>query len=121
MLKASLKKSLSKLIKPAKSKDSKDSFVISVPRFKSTSLNMYLVFTVVIFAFIMGMLTIKVLDLQQQVKETKDASTAAVQNGGSTLPSAVPTPAGPVNVAIGNYPIKGNANAKVTVIEFADL
>ena len=119
----SLKKSLSKIIKPEteKTTSTKDSFTIRVPRFKNVSLNSYLIFVVVIFAFIMGMLTNKVLDLQAQVNETKSASTASAQTGGSTLPSLQSTPAGPVHVAIGKYPIKGNANAKATVIEFADF
>jgi protein-disulfide isomerase len=121
MSKASFRKSLSKIFKPTKTKVSKDSYTIAVPHFRSLSLNSYLVFVIIIFAFILGMLTIKVLDLQNQVNSNKNASAAVAQNGGNTIPSAIPTPAGPVNVAIGNYPIKGNANAKVTVIEFADF
>jgi protein-disulfide isomerase len=116
-----LKKSLAKVIKPSKTKGSKNSFTFTLPHFKSVSLNTYLIFVIVIFAFILGMLTIKVMDLQQKVNENNNASAAVAQNAGNTLPSTLPTPAGPVNVAIGNYPIKGNANAKVTVIEFADL
>jgi protein-disulfide isomerase len=116
------KKSLAKIIKPKKrTRGSKNSFSLPLPHFKSLPLNTYLVFVIVIFAFILGMLTIKVLDLQQQVSDTKQASAATPQTGGNTLPSTFPTPAGPVNVSAGNYPIKGNSNAKVTVIEFADF
>src|SRR5579872_5706344 len=111
-------KSLAKIFKPKKGlKRSRNSITIPFPRLKSLSLNMYLVFVIVIFAFILGMLTIKVLDLQQQVNVSKDASAAVAQNGGSTLPSVAPSPAAPVNVAVGNYPARGNDNAKVTVIE----
>ena len=122
MPKVALHKSLAKIFKPKKkSKSSKDSFIVPIPRFKDLSLNSYLVFVIVIFAFILGMLTIKVLDLQQQVTDTKNTSADAAQPAGNTLPSTLPTSAGPVNVAVGNYPLKGDANAKVTVIEFADF
>jgi protein-disulfide isomerase len=121
MAKSSFKQSFAKLFKRSqKTKGSKNSYSIPVPHFRSLPLNTYLVFVIVIFAFILGMLTIKVLDLQQQVNDNKSAS-AAVPQGGSTLPSAIPTPAGPVNVSVGNFPMKGNSNAKVTVIEFADF
>lgn len=37
-------------------------------------------------------------------------------------PSAAPSaPAGKVNVEVGHFPAQGNANAKVTVVEFADF
>ena len=113
-----LKKSFSKIVKPATWKKAK----LKIFSFKNFTANSFLVFTVVIFAFILGMLTIKVLDLQQQVKEAKDASTAVAQNSAGTIPSQTPpTQTGPVNVGVGNYPIHGDPNAKVTVIEFADL
>lgn len=121
MAKTSLKKKITKILKPSNSKDTKDSFVIKIPHFKNLSNNTYLVFIIVIFAFIMGMLTIKVMDLQQQVTATKVASAAATQPSGGTMPSVSSTPAGPVNVSVGNYPVRGNMNAKVTVIEFADF
>jgi protein-disulfide isomerase len=121
MAESSLKKTFAKIFKPKKkSKGSKDSFTIPLPHFSNISLNSYLVFVVVVFAFILGMLTIKVLDLQQQVNENKNASAAVAQPAGNTLPSIIPT-TGPVNVAVGNYPPKGDTNAKVTVIEFADF
>lgn len=110
------------MFKPKKrSNGSKDSFSFTIPHLKNVSANTYLVFVIVLFAFILGMLTIRVLDLQQQVNENKNASAANAQAGGSALPSALPTPAGPVNVSVGNYPPQGNTNAKVTVIEFADF
>src|SRR5579872_2235141 len=103
-------KSLAKIFKPKKGlKRSRNSITIPFPRLKSLPLNTYLVFVIVIFAFILGMLTIKVLDLQQQVNNTQNtnAQTAqAAQPGGNTMPSTPPAPAGPVNVAVGNYPIK---------------
>ena len=123
MIKSPFKKSLAKLFKPKKgAKGSKDSVTFTLPRFKSLPLNTYLVFVIVVFAFILGALTIKVVDLQQQVNDKQGTSATAqtAQTVGNT-PSTIPTPAGPVNVGVGNFPIKGDTNAKVTVIEFADF
>jgi len=119
MKKISLKKKLAKIGKSAAWKNSAK----HVFSFKNVSLNAYLVFVVIIFAFILGMLTSKVMYLQQQVNDAKSASAAApAQNtAGGTIPSTPPMPAGPVNVGVGNYPPQGDANAKVTVIEFADF
>jgi protein-disulfide isomerase len=120
MAKSTLRNSFAKIFKPKKkTKGSKGSYTITIPRFKSVSLNTYLVFVIIIFAFILGMLTIKVADLQQQVNHSSSASAATAQDSG--VPSALPTPAGPVNVSVGNYPVKGDSNSKVTVIEFADF
>ncbi|HSX08696.1 MAG TPA: DsbA family protein [Candidatus Saccharimonadales bacterium] len=116
MKKAPLKKSLSNIFKPT---TSKDSFTIRVPRFKSGSLNAYMVFVIVIFAFLLGVLTNKVVDLQGKVNDMSKANTAPTS--ATALPSADPTPAGPVNVSVGNFPVRGDTNAKVTVIEFADF
>lgn len=85
------------------------------------SLNAYLIFVIIIFAFFLGMLTNKIFDLQNQVNDMSKATPAQQTAAGSTLPSLQPTPAGPVNVSVGNYPPRGNVNAKVTVIEFADF
>lgn len=91
--------------------------------FKHISMTKFLVFTIVIFAFFLGMLTTKVVDLEKQVKDagTPTVAAAAAGTGTNTIPSAAPAPAGPVNVAVGNYPVQGDPNAKVTVIEFADF
>ena len=84
--------------------------------------NTFLIFTIIIFAFVLGILTSKVIDLQQQVKNAQNANTLVQQNPAAVQPSGQPsTPSGPVNVAVGNYPPLGNPNAKVTVIEFADF
>ncbi len=120
MAKSSFQQSLAKIFKGSKKAKGTSTSYIPFPKFKSLSLNTYLVFVIVVFAFILGMLTIKVVDLQDQVNSGKSAS-AAAPAGDNSLPSAIPTPAGPVNVGVGHFPIKGNDNAKVTVIEFADL
>jgi len=122
MIKSSLKEKISHVLKPntqsTKKKKDGDSFVIRIPRFKNFSLNMFLVLVIVVFAFFLGMLTNKVFDLEKQVSGT---GTAAQANTAAGAPSAIPSPAGPVNVSVGNYPPRGNTSAKVTVIEFADL
>lgn len=89
--------------------------------FKHISMTKFLVFTIIVFAFFLGMLTNKVIDLEQQVKNTSAPTTAAATAGTNALLQATPAPAGPVNVAVGNYPVQGDPNAKVTVIEFADF
>jgi protein-disulfide isomerase len=116
MKNVSVKKPVSKLIKSIKSKGT---FLVKIPKFSKIPMNSFLVFTIIIFAFLLGMLTNKVLDLEQQVKSTTNMPTT--QNSIATAPSTPPTQTGPVNVAIGNYPVKGDVNAKVTVIEFADF
>jgi protein-disulfide isomerase len=118
MKKTSFKKSLSKFSKKIKSKDS---FIFKIPNLKNGSSTMYLIFVVVIFAFFLGMLTNKVFDLEKQVNDMSSATPAAqAQSGSAALPSIAPS-VGPVNVSVGKYPVLGNSNAKVTVIEFADF
>jgi protein-disulfide isomerase len=98
-----------------------DSFVINIPRlrFKQDSLNGYLIFSLVIFAFLLGMLTNKVLFLEKQVKDaSKTASVPTTAN--QAAPTAVPPPQ-IVKVDNGKLPILGNENAKVTIVEFMDL
>lgn len=119
MKKISFKKSLSKITKSIKKRNFK------IPHFKNVTLNTFLVITIIVFAFFLGMLTNKVFDLQQQLTDAKSASAAVAAQPNTALQppvSGAPAPpSGPVNVAIGNFPIKGDSNAKVTVIEFADF
>ncbi len=44
-----------------------------------------------------------------------------VQQQPSPTPSQPAAPTGPVNVAVGHFPVQGDAKAKVTVIQFADF
>ena len=105
-----------------KTEQPKDQFVLRIPRlnFRNGSLNAYLVFVVVIFAFILGMLTNKVLYLENQVKTNANANTAAQANPQAAIPTAVPPPA-VVKVDNGHLPLKGDSNAKVTIVEFSDF
>lgn len=89
-------------------------------RLHSPSLNVYLVFVVIIFAFLLGMLTNKVMYLQTQLKEAKDAAAKAAAN---TQAAAAPQPTVPpyANVDNGHFPLKGDNGAKVTMVEFSDF
>ncbi len=77
---------------------------------------MYLVFTIVIFAFILGMLTNKILYLESKIKA--DNAMAALPTPAQPLKD---TPPQVVNVEKGHLPPMGNANAKVTIVEFSDF
>jgi protein-disulfide isomerase len=103
-----------KTIKP------KDYFAITLPRisFRNAPLNVYLVAVLVIFAFLLGMLTNKVLYLEQVAKNPPVPTPAPNVQAGIT---AAPTPPQVVNVAVGHFPPQGNTNAKLKIVEFADL
>jgi protein-disulfide isomerase len=122
MARATTAKTIPTETKPLpKSEKAHDHFVLRIPRlnFKNGSLNAYLVFVVVVFAFLLGMLTNKVLFLENQVKNNANANTAAA-NPQAAIPTAVPPPA-VVKVDNGHLPARGDANAKVTIVEFSDF
>ena len=82
-----------------------------IEEIKST--NRALIVVLIIASFFLGSLTNKV---------------ATMKTGGTAGTNAVPTPAAQVpqapakvNVGVGNFPVLGNKNAKVTVINFADF
>lgn len=116
MRKAVAKKSIE--TKKTTKTTSDDHFTIRVPRlnFKNSTLNMYLVFTVIIFAFILGMLTNKVLYLESQLKGTVAAEAAPTQAA-----EEQPAPPQIVKVDNGHLPVLGNNSAKVTIVEFSDF
>ncbi len=93
---------------------------IRIPRFsfRDTPTNGFLVLTLVIFAFLLGMLTNKVMYLQSTAKQATVA--AAINPQPSTYPTQ-PSPPQIVKVDNGKLPLLGNANAKVTVVEFSDF
>jgi protein-disulfide isomerase len=106
----------------AKEEKAKDHYNLRIPRlnFKDGSLNLYLVLVLVIFAFLLGMLTNKVLYLEDQVKKGANANTAEQANGQDTLPEQAAPPQ-VVDVESGHLPILGNKDAKVTIVAFSDL
>lgn len=85
---------------------------------QSRSVTPVLVILLIIASYFLGMLTAKVQYLEQGKTTTKPSAQAAALSPGI---SAAPTVPPKVNVTTGHLPIKGNANAKVTVIEFADF
>ncbi len=86
---------------------------------RNASINVFLVLILIIFAFFLGLLTNKVIYLEQQVKNTTVAAAGA---GAQNPQPAAPTPPAVVkNLSQGQLPILGNKDAKVTMIEFSDF
>lgn len=90
---------------------------LRVPRisFKDTPINVYLVYTIAIFAFLLGMLTNKVMYLEK-VANTNAAPAAAADPAAPAAPPAVVE-----NLDKGKLPLLGSKDAKVTIIEFSDF
>jgi protein-disulfide isomerase len=76
-----------------------------------------LVVLLVIAAFLIGVLFTKVQYLEKG--GTANNQQAAAPAG--TAQQAAPTPGARVKMAAGHFPLKGNANAKVSIVEFADF
>src|SRR5437879_9948193 len=89
---------------------------ITLPRFtfKETKINVFLVYSLVIFAFLLGMLTNKVIYLEKAAN-TPAPTAAPNQAVGPTTPPVIK------GLKNGHLPTLGNRNAKVTVVEFADF
>jgi len=91
-------------------------FKFKLPRltFKDTNINVYLVYTLIIFAFLLGMLVNKVMYLEKAAKNPTPTVAAD--------PNQPPAPPAVVEgLDTGKLPVLGNKNAKVTVIEFSDF
>ena len=84
------------------------------------SSNQVLVVLLVVAAFLIGVLLTKVqyLEKGQTTGANNQAAAPAAQDNNQ---AAAPTPGAKVDVALGHFPLKGNANAKVTIVEFADF
>jgi protein-disulfide isomerase len=104
-------------------KGNKEYFEIRIPRlsFQNNGINTYLVFILVVFAFLLGMLTNKLVYLQKQTKGQTQANAAGANNVPTIDPNATPTPLPKVNIDMGKLPILGDNKAKVTMIEFGDF
>ena len=98
-------------------KSKKDYLEIRVPKlgFQNTTANGYLIFTIVIFAFLLGMLTNKVIYL-----ETINKAAQNTQIADDSAPTK-PEPPVFVDVKTGNLPPLGNKDAKITIVEFSDF
>lgn len=119
-------KKIQKLKIPAiksEEKKSKSYVNVTVPKFAlSRSTNGYLIIILLVFAFLLGMLTNKVLYLENAQK-SKAGSIAANAPFADTAqaPQAIPTEdLSPKKVSIDDDPILGDKNAKVTMIDFTD-
>ena len=119
------KRAATKKITTPEIKKSVRKFTISLPqniawkKFMPKSSAQILVILLVVAAFLIGVLFDKVQYLEKgQIAITNPgAAVPAGQNG----QQAAPTPGAKVSVAIGGFPVQGNKNAKVTIIEFADF
>lgn len=101
-------------------KNTSKNYSVSIPKFalNNKSYTPILIILLMVASFFLGSLTTKVQYLQ------KGATTGtAPSNPQAAVPGqpTAPPPGAKVNVAKGNFPILGNKNAKVTVIEFADF
>jgi protein-disulfide isomerase len=93
---------------------------INWKKFMPKSSTQILVVLLVVAAFLIGVLFTKVqyLEKGQIAIANPGAAAPAGQNGQPAAPAA---PGAKVNVAIGGFPVQGNKDAKVTLIEFADF
>jgi protein-disulfide isomerase len=83
-------------------------------RIKTTQI---LVILLVIAAFLIGVLYTKV----QYLEGNQGSNQAAAPSAAGTAAQPSVAPGTPVNVSVGHFPVLGDKNAKVTVIEFADF
>jgi len=103
---------------PAKKSDYME---IRIPRFsfREVRANGYLLFTaVIILSFFLGMAVNKIMYFQSAAKIT--AASAAANTQTANAPTQPPPPQF-VKVDNGHFPLQGNNNAKVTIVEFADF
>lgn len=101
----------------SKKESKKEYLEIRVPRlsFKNTPVNVYLVFTLVIFAFLLGMLTNKVIYMEKLAKAPVPTLPQAAEQEAQAAPPAF------VEVDSGKLPLLGDKDAKVTIVEFSDF
>ncbi len=107
---------------PAKTKASSEvtkRLEFRLPRitFRDTPFNAFLVFSLVVFAFITGMLVNKIMYLE---KAAKTPPPVVAQNPVAAEPT-IPEPPAVVNVEIGKLPVLGKKDAKLTIVEFSDF
>ena len=94
---------------------------INLKKFLPKSSNQVLVALLIIAAFLIGVLFTKVQYLEKNQTGNNNQQAVVTPAAGNNNQQAVVTPGAKVNVGVGHFPIKGNANAKVTIIEFADF
>jgi protein-disulfide isomerase len=97
-----------------------DYFEVNLPRFKfgPATTNGYLMTLLIALAFLIGMLTNKVIFLEKELNKKPSSEMTAAQ---AEAPQAVPTvPAGPIEVSVDDDPVLGDPGAEITMIEFSD-
>ena len=94
-------------------------FSIPMPK----SYTPFLIVLLIIAAFLLGMLITKVQYLQSSNGSTPSAYGNGQQAAAPNQPNQpqAPNPGQKQDVAVGNYPPKGNPNAKVTIVAFEDF
>jgi protein-disulfide isomerase len=93
---------------------------MDLKKFLPKSSNQILVALLIVAAFLIGVLFTKVQYLEKN--QTGNTNQPAAAAAGNNPQQAAQHAAGAkANVSVGNFPVKGNTNAKVTIIEFADF
>lgn len=87
---------------------------LSFSALKSMGYTPFLMVLLLIASFFLGMLVDKVQYLQAGTQGN-------LPTGAQQLGNTQQAPAQKQNVTLGHFPVKGNNNAKVTIVEFADL
>ena len=95
------------------------SFKIPNVDFKNLKYTPILMVLLLVASFLLGALTTKISYLEKQ-NGGSQAGTPAQPAGTPSQPAA-PAPGAKVSVTNGHFPLKGNSNAKVTIVEFADF
>lgn len=94
-----------------------DYLQIKLPSLKRSSVNPILLFLLLVASFLLGMLFTKVQYLEQS---KKDQTNQPVVTGAANQPVAQ-KPAGNIKPVTNKDHIRGNQNAKVTLVEYSDL
>lgn len=89
-------------------------------KFLPKSSNQVLVILLVIAAFLIGVLFTKVQYLEKNQTANNNQQVVAPATGNNPQ-AAAPAAGQKVNVSLGHFPVKGDTNAKVTIVEFADF
>ncbi len=102
-------------------KDKKSYFEIPLPKFRYININPYFaIISMLVFAFLLGMLTNKLLFMQNELARVQGTNQGAVIDNTANA-NQFPTPQPKVDVEPGTLPILGSADAPVTIVEFSDI
>lgn len=105
-------------IKPQDPKKDKDYFEIRLPRvrFADTPLSPLWVILLLVFSFLLGMTSMKLYYTDKALGDQGVTTTTTAQAAPGDIPLGET-----VEVAVGTLPAAGEANAKVTIVEFSDF